>query len=127
MDSGFRRREIASNEVRLSCLDHDGDGSVCPAIDCPASLTGPGDTRRMTAATSPTNAPRDTSAGNRVLLTILAAARFTGLVARLIVLGGAVAGGARESSLGRTPSPSRGSGTWNRWKTAALSHRLTPT
>jgi hypothetical protein len=28
MGSGYRRREIASNEVRISWLDNDGDGPV---------------------------------------------------------------------------------------------------
>ena len=31
-DSGFRRREISSDEVRLSYLDDDGDGPVVVAL-----------------------------------------------------------------------------------------------
>jgi hypothetical protein len=42
--------------------------AVWPPIDWPTSVTGrPGDTTRITAATSAVNAARDTSAGRRVL------------------------------------------------------------
>ena len=40
MASGFRRREIANNEVRLSYLDNDGDGPVVAALH---GLAGTGD------------------------------------------------------------------------------------
>ena len=32
MDSGFRRRETANNEVRLGYLDNDGDGPIVVAL-----------------------------------------------------------------------------------------------
>jgi pimeloyl-ACP methyl ester carboxylesterase len=47
MDSGFRRREIASNEVRLSYLENDGDGPVVVALH---GLAGAGDEFIATAA-----------------------------------------------------------------------------
>ena len=40
MASGFRRREIANNEVRLGYLDNDGDGPVVVALH---GLAGTGD------------------------------------------------------------------------------------
>jgi hypothetical protein len=40
MDSRFRRREIANNEIRLSFLDNDGDGPVVVALH---GLAGAGD------------------------------------------------------------------------------------
>ena len=40
MDSGFRRREIANNEVRVSYLENDGDGPVVVALH---GLAGAGD------------------------------------------------------------------------------------
>jgi len=48
MDSGFRRREIASaDEVSLSYLDNDGDGPVVLALH---GLAGAGDEFIATAA-----------------------------------------------------------------------------
>jgi pimeloyl-ACP methyl ester carboxylesterase len=38
MDSGFRRREIANNEVRLSYLENDGDGPFASAAEAEAFL-----------------------------------------------------------------------------------------
>jgi pimeloyl-ACP methyl ester carboxylesterase len=45
-DSGFRRREIANNEVRLSYLENDGDGPVVVAL---YGLAGAGDEFAATA------------------------------------------------------------------------------
>jgi hypothetical protein len=47
VDSGFRRREVAGNEVRLSYLDNDGDGPVVVALH---GLAGAGDEFIATAA-----------------------------------------------------------------------------
>jgi pimeloyl-ACP methyl ester carboxylesterase len=47
MESGFRRREIAHNNVRLSYLDDDGDGPVVVALH---GLAGSGDEFTATAA-----------------------------------------------------------------------------
>lgn len=47
MDSGFKRREVANNEVRLSYLDNDGDGPVVVALH---GLAGAGDEFVATAA-----------------------------------------------------------------------------
>jgi pimeloyl-ACP methyl ester carboxylesterase len=47
MDSGFRRREVASDEVKLSYLDNDGDGPVVVALH---GLAGAGDEFIATAA-----------------------------------------------------------------------------
>lgn len=47
MDSGFRRRELASGEVRLSYLENDGDGPVVVALH---GLAGAGDEFIATAA-----------------------------------------------------------------------------
>jgi len=47
MDSRFRRREIANNEVRLSFLDNAGDGPVVVALH---GLAGTGDEFTATAA-----------------------------------------------------------------------------
>jgi hypothetical protein len=47
MDSRFRRREIANDEVRLSFLDNDGDGPVVLALH---GLAGAGDEFLATAA-----------------------------------------------------------------------------
>ena len=53
MESGFRRREIASDGVRISWLENDGDGPVVVAL---AGLAGTGD--EFTARSSTWNRRR---------------------------------------------------------------------
>jgi pimeloyl-ACP methyl ester carboxylesterase len=138
MDSGFRRREIANNEVRLSYLESDGDGPVVVALH---GLAGAGDEFIATAVAiggshrfvlpdlrghghstgRPADVSRDAftadvaavirqvSPGRRVTLVgqsmgghtaILAAAAFSDLVDRLVVLEATVAGGADPVRIG---------------------------
>src|ERR1700690_4452358 len=102
MDSGFRRREIASNEVRLSFLENDGDGPVVVALH---GLAGAGDAFTADVAA----VIRVVSPGRPVTLVgqsmgghtaILAAAAFPDLVARLVVLEATVAGGVDPARIG---------------------------
>jgi pimeloyl-ACP methyl ester carboxylesterase len=121
------------------------------------STRRPADVSRCAFAGDVAAVIRQVSAGRPVTLVgqsmgghtaVLAAAAFPDLIARLILLEVTVAGGAdparignyfrswpaqfaslprRASSSGRTRCRSRGSGTWSRRGTAALSRRLTLT